>query len=419
MEITLPDSDLDGILGHPLVQGLLECGSDGAVVIDAASRRVLGMNQRARDLLADGQDRTGCCCQDVLDTPACAQACPLTRAAQGLSTDDDVVVTYRSPDDAWVHARTRMLVIRGPDGKPVAGIELIQDQRELRGLQRALRARRSLHGLHGSSAAMQRVYDRIERLAPCDLPVLVHGPPGSGKRRVAEALHAVSPRRATPLVVQTAAALAAEPAALGHWLQQAAGGSLLLCRVDDTTPDTLSALADLVRHGATAWHGQTARTNGARLVFTATRLHALPTSLREGIASATITVPGLAERIEDLPLLVQAMLHADDQLHANGMPPRCRPDTLARLVDRPWPGNLGQLRACLHAAALRAAGAPIAPHHLDAAPDHPDDDPLSLADAEAQAIQRALQATDGNVSAAARLLGIDRSTLWRKLKRSG
>ena len=82
MDITLPNDDLQGALSNPLVQGLLDGFSDGAVVIDARSRRVLAMNVRARELLGySAQDPVGCACKATMNSPVCAVSCPLTAAA--------------------------------------------------------------------------------------------------------------------------------------------------------------------------------------------------------------------------------------------------------------------------------------------------------------------------------------------------
>ena len=71
MVVTLPDADLDGILGHPLVAALLSCSSDGAVVIDAATHEIVQVNDRARELLGiDGASVEGCRCDSVLASDA-------------------------------------------------------------------------------------------------------------------------------------------------------------------------------------------------------------------------------------------------------------------------------------------------------------------------------------------------------------
>ncbi len=429
MEITLPDGDLQGLLDNPLVRGLLECSSDGAVVIDARTRRVLAINQRARELLGRGPDAgTGCGCRELLDSPSCALACPLTRASEGLPNDDVIALFYRRLDDELVHANTRMLVVRGPDGVPIAGIELIQDQRDVRALERALRTRRSLHGLVGRSSRMQAVYDRIEELGPCDTPVLVLGAEGSGKRRAAEALHAVSQRGHLPLEVLTEAAVASPRLAdiLGRTLARAQDGTVVLCRVDAADADALVHLARLLTWGSTRWGDRELSLQGARLVLTARSDDDLPRTLKNALRGATLRVPSLAERLDDLPLLTAALLRrvaadtSDEAPAVTAEAPAVTAEAMAALARRAWPGNVRQLAATVRAAAVRACAGPIEPAHLDGGPtDHDTASLLTLAEAEAQAIDRAMAATDGNVSAAARLLGIDRSTLWRKLKRAG
>lgn len=413
MEITLPAAELDIVLRHPLVQALLECSSDGAVVIDARTRKVVAMNGRAQQLLGrEGKDAVGCECHEALNSPACQHACPLTLAEAGQSVPDSVALFYRSQDAEVVHATARMLIVRDLQGAPIAGIELFQDQREIRALERALRSRRSLHALVGRSDAMQTLYDRVEEVAPCDSPVLVQGEAGTGKRRVAEALHACSPRADRALVSIAADSLPAErlAPALQAALDDAAGGTLLLCRVDEAPAELCTLLDGLVGSGGAVLQGSRLHAADVRLVLTARRAEALPARLRQRFEDVTITVPPLRRRVEDIPLLAEQLLreHQLDPLPWDS-------GVLAALAGHRWPGNITELGTCLRAARLRAAGPrlQVADLHLEST------GPVeTLADLEAQAIARAMAAAQGNLSAAARLLGIDRSTLWRKLKRA-
>lgn len=419
MDIILPPGELKLLLDHPLVRGLLEYGSDGAVVIDAETRRVLAINGRARELLGLVEDPTGCGCRATLDAPICHTACPLTRATQGETLPDVHSLSFRRHDDQRVgHAEARMLVIRNPEGRPVAAIELLKDEREIQALRRELRARRGVHGLVGRSTAMQGLYESLDQLAPCDLPVLIHGAAGTGKRRVAQALHGVSAWAHGPL--HTVEVRTLPPALQGELLLgedgarvHAEGGTLLLVGAEALTASVAEAVATLARTGQVRWNGALRTFPGRRLVLTATDPPGVHPALAQALGGTLLAVPELARRLEDLPLLV------DDLLAARRAELQAGPEVLAALARRPWPGNLRQLERVLAAAVLRAGDRP----RLQVA--DLDDDPAlapaspghSLADVEAQLIAQALDRSGGRLGSAAQMLGIDRSTLWRKLKR--
>lgn len=145
MDIALDTTDIDAALKHPLVRGLLDSTSDGAVVIDATTRRILSMNARARELLGySEQEVLGGVCRATMNSPSCYTACPLTRSVE-RSNNVELDLVYRSrAGDKLLHAHTRMLVVRGPDGQPLAGIELFRDIGEVRELERQLRESRAL-----------------------------------------------------------------------------------------------------------------------------------------------------------------------------------------------------------------------------------------------------------------------------------
>ncbi|HCH63446.1 MAG TPA: hypothetical protein DFR83_11615, partial [Deltaproteobacteria bacterium] len=173
MDITLPSTDLRAALDHPLVSALFDRIHDGAIVVSVAERRVVAMNRRARSLLGfTAEDALGCACKEVMNAPICRTDCVLTAALDGRG-DVERDTYFRGPDgEKVVHARTRVLVVRGPDGTPLAGVELFSDLTEIRQLEQQLGLRRSFQGIIGGSSPMATLYDLIEQVAPYDLPVL-------------------------------------------------------------------------------------------------------------------------------------------------------------------------------------------------------------------------------------------------------
>jgi transcriptional regulator with PAS, ATPase and Fis domain len=450
MDITLGRSELGALLANPLLTGILDEVSDGAVVIDARTRSVLAMNRRARQLLgvAEGE-AIGARCKSALNSPLCAASCLLNAAAEG-GAEPDVDHFYRGPaGDRLVHANTRMILVRGPDGAPLAGVELFRDLTETRRLERELGLRRSFHGIIGGSPGMQRLYDLIEQVAPYDLPVLITGESGVGKERFADAVVALSERARGPFVKVNCAALnpsLIESELFGHKkgaytgaaadrrgsFEEADGGTLLLDEIGELPLSLQAKLLRVLQQGEVQRVGEDRpRIVDVRVIGATNRdieADAGQGHFREDLyyrlAGVRLHVPPLRDRRVDIPALAEHFLHrfsADAARRGRPKdPPPLSPAALDALMAREWRGNVRELENVLRLAWIRTpAGGTLGPEQLEppAAAPSAEPDPVSLAEVERRAIERAMQRSDGNMAAAARLLGIDRTTLWRKLKR--
>jgi len=422
MNVTISQDDPQQIVSDPLVMALLDTCSDGAVVIDPRDRRVLSMNRKARELFgyAEGE-ALGCLCKDALNSPTCVLSCPLEACLDSGQRSDSRTLFYRGRDGRRiVHAHARMLVIRDRAGRPVAGIEMFRDLSEYRQLERDLLRRRGLHGLVGSSEIMQGVYELIEQLAPYGFPVLIIGEQGSGRRRVAEAIGAVSTRE--PFIRVACSGL--DPSAallLGNderrgLLEQARGGTLLLDDVGALGAEAQRCLAVALRSDrAAAVRLLATSDNGLRARVDAGTFDA---GLHQVLSEVQIRVPPLRDHLDDIPELVAHFLGVFASEVGSG-PREITQDALTALMSRPWAGNVGELKRVLRMAARRM-GACALVSCADLAPESGDliSTTANLLELEQAAIARALERAEGNVAAAARLLGINRTTLWRKLKRA-
>ena len=169
-DIIAPPDRVAEFLLHPVAQGFLDSVSDGVLILDASDRRVVAMNRTARDLLDyEEGDVLGEHCADLMNSPACRLSCPLTAIVEGRPEDGELDLFYRGRGgDKLIHARTRMILVRDPQGEPLAGIEIFTDLRPIRELERRLGDRRS-RGLGGGSPGMQRVFrrNRADRALRC------------------------------------------------------------------------------------------------------------------------------------------------------------------------------------------------------------------------------------------------------------
>ncbi len=295
------------------------------------------------------------------------------------------------------------------------------------------------------SAAMRALMLRAAPIASSDAPVTIQGESGSGKEVLARALHANSPRRERPFVAVNVAALPAElleSELFGHvkgaftgaatakrgLLEAADSGTLLL---DEIAEMPLALQAKLLR---ALQDGEVRRVGDTRPFSVDVRiLCATNQDLRACVAQRrfredlyyrlrvfTLTVPPLRERAEDvLPL---AAMFLRQHRHPTG---RVTPRAERVLQAHAWPGNVRELANAVNHGAVLSAGADVDVPHL---PDDVVRPPASaaaagalrtLAEVEREHVVRVLEACGGRQIDAARVLGIGRTTLWRKLRAFG
>jgi two-component system response regulator AtoC len=316
-------------------------------------------------------------------------------------------------------------------------------RRENQILRKVLKRGYTFRDLVSKSPAMQAVFELARAAAKSGSTVLILGESGTGKDLLARAVHAESDRATKPFVAVSCAALTEtllESELFGHErgaftgatdrhqgkFETASGGTLFLDEIGDISPklqvDLLRVLEErkVTRVGGTAAFPVDVRviaaTNRdlAKLIAEGTfrqdlyyRLNVIP-----------LTIPPLRERKEDIPLLVAHLLETlsvEMSKHVEGV----SEDTMSHLLAHDWPGNVRELRNVLERGIVLASGPLLRPEHLGALGEGraSDKKPLSLEDVERRHIAEILRQTAGNVSQAARVLDIDRATLYTKIRK--
>ena len=297
--------------------------------------------------------------------------------------------------------------------------------------------------LLGTSAAMRRVLELVHTVAASDSTVLVTGESGTGKELVARAIHAASPRRYNPLVVVNCGALSEgilESELFGHEagaftgararhkgkFEAAEGGTVFLDEIGEVSPKVQVELLRVLEEKVVTRLGGTAPVPVDFRVVAATNRN-LQEAVREGrfredlfwrLNVFTIELPSLRERPEDVPLLAEHFLSRFSQAMSRKAM-ALSPATLEALRSYPWPGNVRELQNAVERAVVVSHGPVIEPDdlplHVTGAPARPG--PGSLALAEKAHVQSVLDAAGWNISRAARILEVDRVTLYNKIKR--
>ena len=315
-------------------------------------------------------------------------------------------------------------------------------QQENRLLREQLRTRPGFGGLIGVSMKMQRVYKMIEKVSQHEYPVLVLGESGTGKELVARSIHFSGPRRDRPFAPVDCSApvpTLIESELFGYvtgamqakqgLLETAQGGTLFLDEIGDMPVDLQSKLLRALEEREVKPVGCTERRHINVRIIAATSRDP-ETAIRSGtfrqdlyfrLNVVQIKLPPLRDRKSDIPILVTAFLEkfSDPQ----GPVRTISGEAMRRLIAYDWPGNVRELENAIERAAALGSGPVLHMGDLPSNLQYPTtervpekDEILPLEELERRAILRTLRETGGDKLSAARLLGIGKTTLYRKLK---
>jgi DNA-binding NtrC family response regulator len=326
------------------------------------------------------------------------------------------------------------------------GLKQVSLVREAKALRQKLESPLGSYGaLIGKSAPMRQLYQRLSQIAATDAAVLVDGESGTGKELVARTLHDLSPRREGNFLALNCAAMSPtlmESELFGHekgaftnaierhlgCFEQADGGTLFLDEITEMAAEVQAKFLRVVEEG------QVRRIGGNSNIPVSVRVVAATNrppagAVKEGklrqdlfyrLSVFNLQLPPLRERGEDIALLARYFLESFGEKYQRPILPWAT-DFTGVLQAHPWPGNVRELRNAMERLAVLAPGpsltaADVQQFCLGAVLEEPaDTGPLSLAEAERQTIERALAASDGNKTQAARILGITPKTLNAKL----
>ena len=299
--------------------------------------------------------------------------------------------------------------------------------------------------LIGNSPPMVELYKKIALAARSDSPVLITGETGTGKELVARSLHEFSPRSRRPFVPVNCGALTEtllESELFGHergaftgavaagkgLFEQAQGGTLFLDEITETSPGFQVKLLRALQEGEVRPVGS------RRVVRVDVRIVAAANQDPEELMNdarfrrdlyyrlgvVRLTVPPLRERKEDIPQLAAHFLRRISE--RLGRPVRMTAESLARLQAYAWPGNVRELENVIERAAVLKTDLSIVPEDLEFLVGRESDAASDLGEldlVERDKIVEVLKEAAGNKAEAARRLGIERKTLYRKARRLG
>ena len=428
-------------------QDLLDHVPDGVFTVDAAWR-LTAFNRAAEEITGIPRAQAlGRRCCEVFRASICEGACALK---QTLATGRPVVnkVVY------IVDARGQKIpisisnsVLKDGRGKVIGGVECFRDLRVVEELRRELAQQDSFANIIGRSAAMRQLFEVLPAIAESDSTVLLEGASGTGKELFARAIHDLSRRRAKPFVAINCGALPdnlLESELFGYKagaftdarrdkpgrFAQAEGGTVFLDEIGDISPAMQTRLLRVLQERVYEPLGAVHSVKADVRIVAATHQN-LAQRVEQGrfradlfyrIHVIRLELPGLRDRREDIPLLIEHFIARFNRLRGRDVG-GVSDEALARLMEHDFPGNVRELENILEHGFALCRGGVLELAHLPPqfrveglAAGLLAGRVMTLAAMEKLLIQDALRRHAGNRAAAARELGIDASTLFRKLK---
>ncbi|HPD55827.1 MAG TPA: sigma 54-interacting transcriptional regulator [Smithellaceae bacterium] len=422
---------------------------DAIITVDR-EQRVIEINKSAEDICGiDIQDVGGKVFSECIEQceGACTAVLKQTLEKQQPFSEFRIECGHQSRYQQLVSINSTPLL--DYQGNFTGAVMVIRDITLLRDLQRELRERHKFQNIIGRSESMQDIYHLLEDLASLETTVLITGESGTGKELVARALHYSGQRSFKPFITVNCSALAEsllESELFGHVrgaftgavkdkqgrFEAADGGTILLDEIGDISPLIQLKLLRVLQEKVFERVGEsTPRKVDVRVIASTNRN--LKEKVKKGefredlfyrLMVVEVALPPLRERLEDLPLLVDHFIHRFNEEFKKEIEGISR-DVLNKFMEYSWPGNVRELEHALEHAFILCRGKVIALEHL----------PVAIRDfglsgkikeigktavkkpTSEQKIMEAIDKAGGNKAKAARLLGINRRTLYRKISK--
>jgi PAS domain S-box-containing protein len=429
---------------------ILESISDGVFTVDG-EWRVTSFNRAAEEITGvPRREAIGRRCSDVFRASMCESECALRHT---IETGEAIVgraAYIVKADGRRIPISVSTALLRDERGTVTGGAETFRDLSLIEELRKGIGGRFQVGDIISRSAAMRRLLDVLPLVAESDATILLQGETGTGKELLARAIHGLSSRRGGPFVAVNCGALPdtlLESELFGYKagaftgatrdkpgrFALARGGTLVLDEIGEVSPALQARLLRVLQEKQYEPLGSTrTETSNARVIAASNRVLAdlvdtgvFRRDLYYRINVMKLELPPLRQRREDIPLLIRHftdVFNAAQDKRVTGP----SPDALGALMAHDYPGNVRELRNAIEHAFVLLHEGRIELSHLP-----PELAPVSscrssgkgmtgsIMALEAQAIRDALERNDGNRLAAARELGMHKSTLFRKARLLG
>ncbi len=438
-------ADSSGELSPERVATILDSIADGVFTVDC-DWRITSFNRAAEKITGiSRQQAVGQKCFDVFRANICQTSCALRRTIESGKQLINRPINILNGDGDQIPVSISTAVLRDENGKIVGGVETFRDLSAIELLRKEIDDRYTFQDIISKNHEIRRILDILPDIATSESTVLIEGPTGSGKELFAKAIHNLSRRAKRKYLAVNCGALPdtlLESELFGYKkgaftdakqdkpgrFALAEGGTMLLDEIGDISTALQIKLLRVLQEKEYEPLGATTTVKTDVRIITSTNR-----PLAELVARGTlredlfyrlnvlkIVLPPLARRLEDIPLLVDRFIrqfNAQQGKQIEGI----SEEAMGVLLAHDFPGNVRELENIVERAVVLCRTARIEVECLPAellqgsptVPANP------LVEAEAAAIVEALRRHNGHRRNTAAELGIDKTTLWRKMKKFG
>lgn len=427
---------------------VLDSISDGVFTVDY-NWKITSFNRSAEEITGISREEAiGRHCWEVFRSNMCEQDCALKKTMeQGkpfISTSAYIINSKQKKIP--ITASTSLLIDKNED--IIGGVETFRDHSLVEALRKELTRNVQVEDIISSSDAMKSILNILPQISDSDASVLIEGETGTGKELMARAIHNMSYRKNHPFIAINCGALpdtlleselfGYKKGAFTHAVKDkpgqfalAEGGTVFLDEIGDTSPAfQVRLLRVLQEHEYTPLGGIAKETTNVRIIAATNRNLATQVEKKEfrqdlfyRINVIRISLPPLRQRMEDIPLLVDRFV-SKLNLRQNKFIEGVDPDVLSSFMAHEFPGNIRELENIIEHAFVLCPQGHISIHHLPGflstvieSDEQNNCDPVKAA--QIKMISDALARNNYNRNAAARDLGIHKSTLFRRIKKLG
>jgi sigma-54 dependent transcriptional regulator, acetoin dehydrogenase operon transcriptional activator AcoR len=427
---------------------ILDSLAEGVFTVDL-NWHITSFNRAAETITGISRaEAIGRPCHEVFRADVCETGCMLRRTMETHFPLSNMPVYIYRADKHRIPISVSTALLRDENGRVVGGVETFQDISEIKELRKALGRQHSFEDIVSKNPGMFKIFSLLPQVAESGSTVLIEGASGTGKELIARALHNHSPHRSGPFVAVNCGALPdtlIEAELFGYKagaftdarqdkpgrFALAQNGTIFLDEIGDISPAVQVRLLRVLQQKVyePLGSGKPVPTN-ARIIAATHR--DLSRMVREEkfrddlyfrINVFKISLPALAERKEDIPLLVDHFIERFNHQKGRSVTGLSR-EAMGALMVHDWPGNVRELENAIEHAFVLCREEII---RLDDLPEHlrPAGGPpavpggTTLQEIEKAAIVQALQRNRGRKLATARELGVDKNTLRRKMIRLG